>query len=77
MLIIAIIGFKCGRGLACHKSKGSRLAPPTSHDIYHSGENYNRNSHALAKSLTPLTASEHLIILESELLDKSSLLHHD
>lgn len=52
------------------------LAPPTSHDI-HQRENWDSHIHALAKSLTLFTASEHLIILESELLDKSSLFHHD
>lgn len=75
MLVIAIRVFKSGRGLARHESKVN-LASQTSHDIYHR-ENWNTNIHALAKSLTPLTASEHLIILESELPAKSSLFHHD
>lgn len=79
MLVIAITVFKCGGGLVCHKSRfqGWLLQLRMTFISEGARENWNSNTRALAKSLTPLTASEHLIILESELLDKSPLLHHD
>lgn len=43
----------------------SRLVAPTSRDIYQRAS-WKANARAPAKPLTPLTASEHLIILESE-----------
>lgn len=79
MLVIAITVFKCSRGLVCNESRfqGWLLQLHMTFISEGARENWNSNTRALAKSLTPLTASEHLIILESELLDKSPLLHHD